>query len=224
MRKSTSAEAVLFPHTRQRVLATLLLHSKKEWYLSELARTLEAAPAHLHRELALLWEAGILRRRVEGRQVYYSPDPQCPYLAELSALVRKTMGIDIVLAQALKSLGPRILCAFIYGSIAKRQESSGSDVDLMVVGDVTIADLLPALAHAERDLGRSVNPTVYPRKELVQKVRSGNHFVRAVLADPAKTFIIGTRHDLEKAAHGRADKKAQDQQVRARRASRRRRS
>jgi hypothetical protein len=45
-----------------------------------------------------------------------------------------------------------------------------------------------------------------------------------VLADPAKTFIIGTRHDLEKAAHGRADKKAQDQQVRARRASRRRRS
>jgi hypothetical protein len=71
---------------------------------------------------------------------------------------------------------------------------------------------LPALNRAERELGRSVNPTVYPKKELVQKFRAGNHFVRAVLADPAKSFVIGTPHDLEEAANGRADKKARDQQ------------
>lgn len=213
---------MLFPHARQRVLATLLLHPKKEWYLSELARMLNSAPAHLHRELALLLEAGILRRRVEGRQVYYSPDPACPYLPELTALVRKTMGIHIVLAKALKSLGSKIQCAFIYGSIAKGEEKSRSDIDLMVVGDVTISDLLPALTRAERELGRPVNPTVYPQKELVQKFRERNHFVRAVFADPAKTFIIGTSHDLEKVANGRSDKSAQDQQGRARRTSRRR--
>jgi predicted nucleotidyltransferase len=223
MRKKAPSEAVLFPHARQRVLATLLLHPKKEWYLSELARLLKSAPAHLHRELALLTDAGILRRRVEGRQVYYSPDPQCPYLPELTGLVRKTMGFDIVLAKALKSLGSNIRCAFVYGSIAKGEEKSGSDIDLMVVGDVTISDLLPALTRAERELGRPVNPTVYPQKELVKKLGEGNHFVRAVLADPAKTFIVGNRNDLEKAANGRADKSAQDHQGRTRRTSRRRR-
>ena len=159
---------------------------------------------------------------VEGRQVYYSPDPECPYLPELTASVRKTMGFNVVLAKALKFLASKIRCAFIYGSVAKGEEKSGSDVDLMVVGDVTLSDLVPALTRAERKLGRPVNATVYPQKELVQKFREGNHFVRAVVADPAKTFIIGTKDDLKKAANGRADKTAQDEQGGARRAAQRR--
>jgi len=222
MRKKAPSEALLFPHTRQRVLATLLLHPKKEWYLSELAQMLKSSPAHLHRELTLLEEAGVLRRRVEGRQVYYSPDSACPYLRELTALVRKTMGFHVVLATVLKPLAAKIHCAFIYGSVAKKEEKSGSDVDLMVVGDLKLSDLVPALTRAEHELGRPVNATVYPPKEIVQKYREGNHFVRAVVADPAKTFIIGTSYDLEKAARGRADKTAQVQQNGTRRAPRRR--
>jgi predicted nucleotidyltransferase len=222
MRKKSASEALLFPHIRQRVLATFLLRPKREWYLSDLARTLKCAPGHLHRELALLLDAGILRRRVEGRQVYYSPDPDCPYLQELTALVRKTMGIDIVLARALKPMISKIRCAFVYGSVAKGEEKSASDIDLMIVGDVTITDLLPGLTRAERELGRPVNPTIYPEIELVQKFRGGNHFVRAMLAEPAKTFVIGTRHELEKTANGRSDQGAHDQQERTRRTSRRR--
>jgi predicted nucleotidyltransferase len=223
MIKKRPAETILFPHARQQVLARLLLHPKREWYLSELARALRVAPAHLHRELALLVEAGVLRRRVEGRQVYYSPDSDCPYLSELTSLVRKTMGFEIVLAEALRPLRSKIDCAFIYGSVAKGGEKSTSDVDLMVVGDVTIAELVPALDRAERELGRPVNPTVYPKRELVRKLREGHHFVGAVFADPVKQFVIGTRHDLEKAARGQADQEARSEQGRARRAARRRR-
>lgn len=199
MRKKSPAEALLFPHLRARVLATFLLHPKREWYLSELVRHLACAPAHLHRELALLVEGGVLRRRVEGRQVYYSPDPECPYLRELAALVRKTMGIHITLAAALKPLRKRIACAFIYGSVARQEEQSHSDIDLMVVGNLTTTDLLPALTKAEKETGRAVNPTIYPPQELAEKNRQGNHFIRALLADPAKVFLIGSLDDLEKA-------------------------
>ncbi len=216
MIKKRPSEVLLFPHVRQRVLATLLLHPKKQWYLSELARMLEAAPAHLHRELRLLLDAGVVRRRVEGRQTYYEPDSECPYLPELTALVRKTMGVSLILTESLVSLGRRIKCAFIYGSVAKGEEKSGSDVDLMVIGDVTIADLLPALKRAERELGRAVNPTLYPANELAQKHRDGDHFVRAVLGDPAKTFIVGATDDLARITSGGANQAAQDKQVRTR--------
>ncbi len=224
MRKTSSVEALLFPHVRQRVLATLLLHPKREWYLSELVRQLKAAPAHLHRELALLVEAGVLRRRGEGRQVYYSADANCPYLPELTALVRKTMGIQMILSKALMPLRVRIDCAFIYGSVARGEEDSKSDIDLFVVGDVIIADLLPALEKAEKQTGRAVNPAVYPKRELAEKNRRGNHFIRAVLADPAKKFVIGDCDVLEKAAGGRASKAPQDKQSRDRRTARGRRS
>ena len=222
MGKKPPSEALLFPHLRQRVLATFLLHPKREWYLSELVRQLDCAPAHLHRELALLVEAGILRRRTEGRQVYYAPDSECSYLPELTALIRKTMGIPVILATALKPLRKRISCAFIYGSVARQQEQPGSDIDLMVVGDVTTSDPLPALTKAEKETGRPVNPTVYPVKELAEKNRQGNHFIRALLADQAKVFLIGTIDDLEKAANGRAAKTPQDKQARDRRTAGRR--
>ncbi|MBX7071895.1 MAG: helix-turn-helix domain-containing protein [Pirellulales bacterium] len=217
MIKVSSTGALLFPHVRQRVLATFLLHPKREWYLSELARQLGCAPAHLHRELALLVKAGILRRRTEGRQVYFAPDPACPFLPELAALIRKTMGIPVILATALEPLRNRIACAFIYGSVARQQEQSGSDIDLMVVGDVTTMDLLPALAKAEKETGRPVNPTVYPVDELAEKNRQGNHFVRALLADPAKVFLIGAVDDLKEAASRRPAKAPQDKQARNRR-------
>ncbi|MBX3414293.1 MAG: nucleotidyltransferase domain-containing protein [Pirellulales bacterium] len=222
MRIKRPAEALLFPRVRQRVLATLLLHPQGEWYLTQLVRHLGCAPAHLHRELKLLVAAGVLRRRAEGRQVYYSPDPACPYLAELRALVRKTAGLPQVLADAFEPWRSRIDCAFIFGSVAKGEERSASDVDVMIVGDVKLADLASALRVVERELGRPVNPTVYPKKELVQKLRTGNHFVRTVIADPGKIFVVGSSSDLEKATRRRTDQTPQDKQAGTRRTTRRR--
>lgn len=200
MGKTQPSPPVLFSRLRQDVLAAFLLHPQREWYLNQLVRHLGRAPGHLHRELTFLVRAGLLRRRVEGRQVYYSPDPGCPYLPELSGLIRKTAGIPQVLAEALSGLQGRIACAFIFGSVARGEEQPGSDIDLWVVGDITTSDLLPALTQAEKATGRPVNPTIYPPAELAEKCGLGHHFVRAVVADPAKIFVIGGIDELARAA------------------------
>ncbi|MBI2826846.1 MAG: nucleotidyltransferase domain-containing protein [Planctomycetia bacterium] len=127
------------------------------------------------------------------------------------------------MATTLRSVRSKIRCAFIYGSVARGTEEAGSDVDLMVVGDVTIADLVPGLRKAERALGRPVNPTVYPASELAHKFKAGHHFIRGVLADPTKVFVIGSPSDLEAAANGKTRQTAQDQQGRAKRPARGRR-
>ena len=49
----------------------------------------------------------------------------------------------------------------MYGSIARGEETSSSDVDLMVVGEVSFADVVSALNESEAKLGREFNPTVY---------------------------------------------------------------
>jgi predicted nucleotidyltransferase len=222
MRKQ--AVEVLFSTLRREVLFAMLLHPQKTWYLSQLARHLDAAPSHLHRELAALVEAGILTRRVEGRQTYFQANPECPLLPELTGLVRKTMGAPAVLEKALRPLRAKIRCAFIHGSVARGTEEPASDVDLVVVGSLGISDLLSPLRRAERALGRPVNPTIYPPAELARKFKAGHHFVRSVVEDPAKLFVVGTARDLETAANPAADQNASDQQGRARRTPRRRRS
>ncbi len=218
-----NAAQILFPKIRRNVLGTMLLHGQKTWYLSQLARHLNAAPSHLHRELAALVEAGILMRHVEGRQTYYRVNAACPFLPELEGLARKLMGAPTVLQTALGPLRPKIRCAFIHGSMARGTESAESDVDLMVVGRLSIQDLVPSLKRAERALGRPINPTIYPPRELAKKLREGHHFVVSVLKDRAKVFIIGSAHDLEAAANGKANQAASHQPGRTRRAARGRR-
>jgi predicted nucleotidyltransferase len=216
-----NAVELLFPKIRREVLAAMLLHPQRTWYLSKLARHLDAAPSHLHRELAALTEAGILTRRAEGRQTYFAANPACPLLPELTGLLRKTMGARAVLEQVVHRVRGRIRCAFIYGSIARGTEDPDSDVDFMVVGRVSVSDLLPGLRRAERVLGRPVNPTVYPARELAQKFRAGHHFIRSVINDPHKAFVIGGQHDLEEIIGPAAHQTASHRQSRAGRPPRR---
>ena len=218
-----NAADILFSTVRRDVLAAMLLHPQKSWYLSELGRHIGAAPSHLHRELAALTEAGILTRRVEGRQTYFEADPGCPFLPELTKLLTKLVGIPSVVAKAIRPLRSKIRSAFIYGSVAQGKEVSGSDIDLLVVGDITTADLIKSLKQVEKILGRPVNPTIYPANELVAKRKAGHHFISTVLKDPAKQFVVGTLNDLEAIIGGQSNQAAPNKQSGAGRATRSRR-
>jgi predicted nucleotidyltransferase len=113
----------------------------------------------------------------------------------LCSIARKTVGLAEPLREALAPLASRIVAAFVYGSVAKRQDTAASDIDLMVVSDdLTYADVFGAL-ETDTKLGRAVNPTVYSRKDLAKRAKEGNAFVTRVLAQP-KVWVIGTEDDL----------------------------
>lgn len=194
MRKTKAIDAI-FPKTRQAILATTLLHPDRWWYLSDLARHLGVRPSSLQRELAALADAGILCQRRDGNRMYFQPNPDCPFLAELQGLMLKTVGLVDVLHEVLEPFTNRIDWAFVYGSIARSEELASSDVDLMIIGRVGLADIAPGLRQAEMRLNRPVNPTVYSREEFATKLAARHTFLHAVL-DGAKLCILGDPHEL----------------------------
>ncbi len=177
----------------------LLGHADERYYVREIVRATGLGSGHVQRELAQLSRAGILRRLEEGRHVYYQADPDCPIYEELRGIVRKTLGAGEVLSTALSKLRRRIDVAFIYGSVARGEERRESDLDLMVVGDVTFAEVARAVRGAEARLRRPVNPTVYPGREFRDKLLSGHHFLSMVTKGP-KVFLIGGERELEAVA------------------------
>lgn len=195
MRTSPILEA-LFPEVRARVLAATFGQPEREWYLTELARALETRPSSLQRELEALIKAGILEQRRDGRRVYVRPDKTSPVFADLKHLLDKTAGLVPILSRELEPLGESVRVAFLYGSIARSEETSASDIDLMVIGTAGLSDLIPALRSSEQALGRPVNPTVYSLQEFQQKVVRNDHFLTAVVRG-AKQFVKGSEHDLE---------------------------
>ncbi len=167
--------------------------------MTELARHLETTPSSLQRELESLVAAGLLLRRQDGRRTYFKANPDSPLFADLRALLDKTSGLVPALKSALAGFDDRINLAFLYGSVARGEEHSASDVDLMVIGTLKQIDLLPALRKLEARFRREVNVTLYSPEEFRQKRAAGDHFLHSVLK--GKTISLkGTLDELEEAA------------------------
>lgn len=192
------AVLALFPTLRGRLLTTLFLQPDRWWYLSELAARLATTPSSLQRDLSALAGCGILQRRRDGRRAYFKADERSPLFPELVGLIKKTAGVMPTLREVLDGFGARIDFAFVYGSVARRMEHSQSDVDLLVVGTVGLADLAPALREAETRLGREVNVTSYSPREFAAKASARDHFLSSVLRGPIQ-FVKGSQHDLDEA-------------------------
>jgi predicted nucleotidyltransferase/DNA-binding transcriptional ArsR family regulator len=202
MKKFNSLSATLFSKTRCAVLSLLYGHIDESFYLRQIVRAAGVGLGAVQREVKQLSEAGIIRRMVRGRQVYYQANPKCPVFKELKSLVVKTAGVRDVLRASLDPVAGHINVAFIYGSFARGEEHRESDVDMLIIGDVTFSEVVSVLDKAQATLGREVNPTVYPLTEFRSKLKEGHHFLKTVLKE-AKIFIVGDEHELARLAKER---------------------
>ena len=196
---------VLFGRTRSAVLALLYGHADQSFYTRQIAREAGASVGAVQRELGNLSRAGLIVRTALGSQVFYRANREAPIFPEMRALVNKTVGVFSVLRAALDALSKRIVVAFVYGSVAREEETAESDIDLMVVGKVELDDVLSHLAKVESVIGRPINPTVYSVAEFKSKIASGNHFVNAVLRGK-KVFLVGNEDGLGKVGRVRSAK------------------
>ncbi|MBI3147906.1 MAG: transcriptional regulator [Betaproteobacteria bacterium] len=186
----------LFSGTQQRVLGWLFGQPERSFYAKELIGLAGAGSGAVQRELKRLEHSDLVTVHRVGNQKHYQANPESPIFAELCGIVQKTVGLAEPLRLALAPLAKKIRAAFIYGSVAKREDTARSDIDLMLIGDkLTYADVFAALEAAGARLGRTVNPTIYTRKELVRRRDEDNAFVTRVLAQP-KIWLIGGEHDL----------------------------
>ena len=190
-----SLSTLLFSGYRRRVLGLLLLHPELQCHVREIARQTGTAAGTLNKELSRLAQAGLLKRTEQGKQVYYSANRDCPIFEELASILRKTSGLADVLAQALVPVAERLRTALIFGSIAKGTEQAGSDVDVLLIGDVGFVEIVRLFHPVQSTLGREINPKVYSAAEWKIKLSAADTFARDVLAKP-KIFLIGNDRDL----------------------------
>jgi predicted nucleotidyltransferase len=177
------------------VLGWLLGHPDEAFYLRQIVRHAGVGQGAVQRELDSLTRAGLIMRSARGRQVYFQANRESPLFSDLQGVFLKTAGMADVLRDALAPVSDHVRVAFVFGSAARSELRAGSDIDLLVVGDVSFESVVHALAEAQVRLGRDVNPTVYPPREFVAKVRSGHHFLTTILAAP-HVFVVGGPDEL----------------------------
>ena len=194
-RPASLADA-LFAKVQQRVLGVVFGNPQRSFYANEVIGLARSGTGAVQRELARLEASGLVTVTRVGKQKHYQANTASPVFQELRSLVLKTVGLADVLRGALAPVAKNIHAAFVYGSVAKGEDTASSDIDLMIVsGRLTYADLFEALEAASRQLGRKVTPTIYTPKDMAKRLKEDNVFITRVMAQP-KLWLIGDDGDI----------------------------
>jgi len=185
---------LLSSRARAEIFRLLLSGTGEELHVREIERRSGLNDSTLRQELRKLVRLDLVQSRRDSNRVYYRAKTENPLYPEIRNLVLKTSGLADALKSALKD--KRIRVAFVFGSVARGEEKTGSDVDLMVIGQLGLRDLSRLLSGIEEKIGREINPHVLNEEEFRRRVRAKEHFVSSVMESP-KIFIIGSHHELE---------------------------
>lgn len=197
----------MFSPYRRQALAVLFLRPDEKFHVRQLERMTGVSAGSLHRELKAMAESGLLLREKIGNQVFYQANIYCSIYEELAAIFRKTVGLTSLLQDALSDLGDKIQIAFVFGSMASGRQNAGSDLDICVLGGVSMLEVVRALSPVQETLQREINPVVMTPKKFSDLSRRNDRFVTRVLSEPI-LFVKANRDELAKLAEDRATGRA----------------
>jgi predicted nucleotidyltransferase len=183
--RSNSIGNVLFTKTQQKVLGLLFGKPDQSFYLNEITKLSQMGRGTIKRELERMEAAGIVVKNRIGNQNHYQANSECPVYSELMGIARKTFGVADVIKTALNSILDEVALAFIYGSVAKGEDTAKSDIDLLIVSnELTYSEIMERLLDSEISIGRPINPTIYNVDQIEKKLKQDNAFVSRVMDQP----------------------------------------
>jgi predicted nucleotidyltransferase len=180
--------------TRVEILKLFLFNTDNSFYQRQISSLTAQSIRGVQREVDKLNKIGIIESSIQGNRIYYKINRKCPIVEDLKNIFFKSLGIAEVLKDNFKEKGIKI--AYIYGSYAKGEESLLSDIDLMVIGDISSKELSSILSKPKKELMREINYAVFSLNEFVNKAVQKDHFINSVLKDK-KIFIIGSEDELK---------------------------
>lgn len=180
---------ILSSQVRAEIFRLLFNDHKSSIHLRDLQRQSGLSIGTIQKEIAHLKELDLVTSERDGNRLYYSANADHPLFKEISGLVEKTSGIAEQIKTALSSI-KGIECAFIFGSYAKSEEKSHSDIDVIVIGPIGLRALSSVFKSVTEKTQREINPHIYSIKSWKEKLKKKDHFIKSVLREK-KIFLIG---------------------------------
>ncbi|MDZ7839134.1 MAG: nucleotidyltransferase domain-containing protein [Actinomycetota bacterium] len=182
--------------TRVEVLKLFLFNAGDCFYQRQISRLTAQSIRGVQREIEKLIKIGIIETYTQGNRNYYKLNQACPIFQDLKNIFLKTLGVAKILKESFQQEG--IKYAFIYGSYARGEENLLSDIDLMVIGDISSKKLSSILSEPKEKLMREINYAAFSLNEFIERVIQKDHFINSILNDK-KIYIIGSEDELREA-------------------------
>jgi len=181
--------------TRVKLLETFLTDSTQMFHVRDMVRKTGDEINAVRRELSRMESLGMVKKEPRGNRLYYWFRHDYEYYSDLLSLVAKNTGLGLALIKNKNKLGT-IRVAMLSGRFVRRLERRDqNDVDLLVVGNVSMPELSALIKAEEGVRGTAINYTPMTEEELkFRKVRR-DPFLQQIMAQ-SRIMIIGSDEDL----------------------------
>lgn len=184
--------SILGSQSRAALFQLLFDGRLNEYYLRDIEKKIHIQISALQHEVKHLASLDLITPRKDGNRIYYQANTNHPLYLHLVEIVKITFGYRQILKEQLHH--PQIECAFIFGSMANHTEKANSDIDLIIIGDISLKKTVSLLSDVQLRLGREITPHIYTRSEFIKRLKNKNHFLTSVLNSEIQV-IIGNIND-----------------------------
>jgi predicted nucleotidyltransferase len=178
---------------RAAILSALFSESHAKTHLREIVRRSMLSVGPIQTGLKNLEATGLILSERDGNRLYYHANPIHPLYGVVKELVRLTTGIYGTLREAIGC--EEVAFAYVFGSVAANQENAQSDIDLMVIGALSLRNLSERLSGMPEKLGREINPHCFSSEEYFSRCKNRDHFITSVI-QTKRQVIIGDKDEL----------------------------
>jgi predicted DNA-binding transcriptional regulator len=168
---------IISSKTRIKLLVRFFFNPAIKSYLRELAKEFDLSTNAVREELNQLTKTNLLKSQKNGRNVYYTANPDHPLFPELKSMVSKVMGLDQVIDGIVNRLGD-LERAYLIGDYAEGKDTG--IIDMVLVGNINGHHLADLSKKTERYINRKIRTLVLSRKEFVafeERMKTQTHLL-----------------------------------------------
>lgn len=193
--KMASISDIITSKVRIKILELFFGNIKEIYHVRGIVREVKEEINAVRRELNNLEGSGVLRKEPRGNRVYYSVRPEYAFFDDLLSLVAKTTGLGKQLIDSKNKIGKVSIIMFSGKFVKGRERKNDEEVDILVVGEITLPELAAIIRVEESKIGREINYTVMSREELDFRRKRRDPFLSGILAG-SRVMILGNEEDL----------------------------
>jgi predicted nucleotidyltransferase len=182
--------------TRVLILSKLVMNANSSLYIRQLSKELGLTFSVVYKEIENLKNLGLVTEERKGKLRLFTINKNSIIYDELRKLLLKTTALGQKLKSSLPEL-KKTKYALIYGSVARGEELETSDIDLLIIGDISEENLIAAIRKVEEEIGREINYILWSEKEF-EKKRKTKHHLLTEIADNPIIALIGDANEFKR--------------------------
>ncbi len=184
----------MISRVRVKILELFFTNPDEMYYVREITRKAKEEINAVRRELDRLLGAGILKSEQRGNRLYYLLNKRYFFYQELQQMISKNTGIGRKIRRYRRKLGS-IKYVMFAGRFVRKKPVAQGQVDMLIIGDVVLAELSNLIKQEESELGREINYAVFSEEEFEFRKQRRDPFIMDVLYE-SRVMVIGNEDDF----------------------------